>query len=142
MGDKSSIDRYGQQHQYIKKSCSVRQICPGRQGGRQNLPWEGRQGGKQNSPKKLFFWAAFFNPVLGKFSNLRPILSIIFCQGFRISKIFRQPTSRGGGGGAKNRLNGTSKVNTQMDKHTDGHFYLQKESAQRANSLKIISNLH
>ena len=41
--------------------------------------------------------------------------------------------------GAKRRLNGTSKVNTQTDKHTDGHFDLQKASAQRADALKNIS---
>ena len=48
---------------------------------------------------------------------MRPLLSTTFPQGFRISKNIRHPTL---GSGAKRRLNGTSKVNTQMDKHTHG----------------------
>ena len=44
--------------------------------------------------------------------------------------------------GAKRRLNGTLKVNTQKDRQTDGqtdgHFDLQKASAQRADALKIL----
>ena len=43
--------------------------------------------------------------------------------------------------GAKRPLNGTSKVNrqthTQTNRHTDGHFDLQKAPAQRADALKI-----
>ena len=42
--------------------------------------------------------------------------------------------------GTKRRLNGTSKMNTQTDKQTDGrtdeHFDLKKALAQRANALK------
>ena len=45
--------------------------------------------------------------------------------------------------GAKRRLNGTSKVNTQTDGqthgHTDGHFNLKKASAQRVDALKIFA---
>ena len=45
----------------------------------------------------------------------------------------------GKGGGAKRRLNGTSKVNTRT--HTHRHFNLQKASAQRADALKISANI-
>ena len=56
---------------------------------------------------------------------MRPVLSTTFPQGFRISKNIGHPTS---GSGAKRRLHGTLKVNTQTDGqthgHTDGHFDL------------------
>ena len=56
---------------------------------------------------------------------MRPLLLIIFPQGFRISKNIGHPT-------LGRRLNDTSKVNTQTDGqthrqthgHTDGHFNL------------------
>ena len=44
--------------------------------------------------------------------------------------------------GAKRCLNGTSKVNRHIDGHTDGHFDLFKESALRADSLKIQKNIY
>ena len=54
--------------------------------------------GRQNSPKnKLFFARRFYTLYEQKFSNLRPLLSITFPQGFRISKIFGHPTSGSGG---------------------------------------------
>ena len=51
-----------------------------------------------------------------KNSNVRPLLSITFPQGFRISKNIGHRTSRSGG---KRPLNGTSKVNRQTDRQTD-----------------------
>ena len=61
-----------------KKSCSVR----------------------QNSPKNIFFCAAISHHlliILFLFFNLRPLISITFPQGFRISKFFGHPTSGSGG---------------------------------------------
>ena len=40
--------------------------------------------------------------------------------------------------GAKRHLNGISKMNRQTDTHTNGHFDLEKASAQRADALKTI----
>ena len=65
--------------------------------------------------KKLQDCLIFFFKL--KFSNLRPLLSINFPQGFRISKNIGHPTS---GSGAKRRLNGTSKVNRRTNRRTDG----------------------
>ena len=57
---------------------------------------------------------------------MRPLLSITFPQGFRISKNIGHPIL--GSGGKKTPLNGTSKVNRHTDRHTDGqtdgHFDL------------------
>ena len=40
-------------------------------------------------------------------------------------------------GGAKRRLKGTSKVNTWTDKHTDGHFDLQRVHALKIKKSKL-----
>ena len=69
---------------------------------------------------------------------LRPLL-------FKDSKSLKMLDIRLWKVGAKRRLNGTSKVNTQTDRqthrHTDRHIYgridLKKASAQRADALKI-----
>ena len=56
---------------------------------------------------------------------MRPLLFIIFPQGFRISKNIGHPTL---GSGGKRRLNGTSKVNRQTDRQTDRRTFQLIES--------------
>ena len=80
-----------------------------------------------------------------KSSNLRPLLSITFPQGFRISKNIGHPTS--GSAGKKTfkrylksehmdrRTDG--QTHGQTDGQTDGYLDLLKASAQRADALKI-----
>ena len=71
----------------------------------------------------FFFWAAILHPLLVKFSNLRPVLSITFPQGFQISKIFGHPTSENGGKKTFKRYLKSDEytdrqTDTQMDKST------------------------
>ena len=76
---------------------------------------------KAKSAKKNFFFSRRFLTILKqKCSNLRPLLSTTFPQGFWISKNIGHPTS---GSGAKRRLNDTSKVNTQTNTQTDISTY-------------------
>ena len=75
-----------------------------------------------------------------KCSNIRPLLSITFPQGFRISKNIGHPTSGSGGKKTVKRYLKSEQTKTQTDgqtnTQTDGHFNLQKASAQRADALK------
>ena len=61
--------------------------------------------------KKLFLTLQFYTIFEQKSSNLRPFLSITFCQGFRISKKLGHWTS---GSWSKN----TVKLSERTDKHT------------------------
>ena len=64
---------------------------------------------------------------------MRPLLSITFPQGLRISKIFGHPTLVIGGKKMCKRYLKSEQTNP----HTDGHFDLKKALAQRANALKM-----
>ena len=88
---------------------------------------------RQNQQKnKLFFARRFQTTSKQKCLNVTPLLSITFPQGFRISKNIGHPTSGSGGKKTVKRyLKGE-----QTHKQTDGHFDLQKASAQRADALK------
>ena len=55
------------------------------------------------------------------FSNLRPLLSITFPQGFRISKNIGHPTSGSGGKKTVKRYLKSEK-NRQTDRQTDKHM--------------------
>ena len=64
--------------------------------------------------KKLFSLQQFYTLNEQKLSNLRPLLFIIFPQGFLISKNFGHPTSRSGGKKTFKRY-----LKNWTDKHTD-----------------------
>ena len=97
----------------------------------------------ENQQKTNFFFALRFQTTFKqKCPNLRRFFSLLFPKDYESLKIL---DIRLWEVGTKKRLNGTSKVNTQTDGHTDrrthrqtdGHFDLQKASAQRADALKI-----
>ena len=92
---------------------------------------------RQNQQKKTFFAQRFETTFKLKCSNLRPLLSITFSQGFRISKNIGHPTSESGGKMTFKQYLKSEHTNRQTDKQTDGNFNLQKASAQRADALKI-----
>ena len=76
---------------------------------------------------KTLFAASILHLYEKKFSNLRPLLSITFPQGFRKSKMLGYWTLGSGG--------------KQTNRHTYGHLNLQNESAQRADSLKTLKKI-
>ena len=93
------------------------------------------------SQKKLFFFVWRFQTTSKqKCSNLRPLLSITFPQGFRISKNIGHLTLGSGGKKTFKRYLKSEHSDKQTDTQTDGHFNLQKASAQRANALKTNRN--
>ena len=69
---------------------------------------------KAKFSKKNYFFAAILHSLSVNFSNLRPFLSITFCQGFWISKMFGHLIS---GTGGKRHKNSTSK-SKQTDRRT------------------------
>ena len=76
-----------------------------------------RQNQQQQQQQKIS--RQFFTIFKQKCSNLRPLLSITFSQGFQISKNIGHPTS---GSGANRRLKVPQKLtHTWTDKQTDGH---------------------
>ena len=99
----------------------------------------------QNHQKKTFLLRGNFRPLPNK--NVRmldqffPLLFPKDSESLKILDIRLQEV------GAKRPLKGTSKVNTHTDgqtdgredTQTDGHFDLQKASAQRADALKLPS---
>ena len=95
---------------------------------------------RQNQ-QQFFFARRFLTIFEQKCSNLRPLLSITFPQGFRISKNIGHPTSGSGGTKTFKRYLKSEHTHTrtdrQTDRQTDGHFDLQKASAQRADALKM-----
>ena len=70
---------------------------------------------------------AIVHPLLVKFSNLKPLLSIIFPQGFQISKIVGHLTLEGGGKKTFKRYLKIEHTHThsETDTHTDRHTYGQ-----------------
>ena len=79
---------------------------------------------RQNPPKKIFFcfvWR-FKNTSKQKCSNLRPLLSITFPQGFRISINIGHPTLGNGGKETFKRCLKSEHMDRQTDRRTDGHF--------------------
>ena len=98
----------------------------------------------QNQPKNYIIFGDFIHLLNINFQIWDHIFSLLFPQGFWISKSNGHPTL--GSGGKK-----TFKVNTRTDRRTDGqtdgqtdgHFDLYKASAQRADALKTAcSPLH
>ena len=84
--------------------------------------------------KKLFSPCQFYTLYEQQFSNLRPLLSITFPQGFRISKKLGHWTS---GSGGKRPLNGVRKCDGQTDRQTDTRTSRLTESiGLRADALK------
>ena len=76
---------------------------------------------RQNQQKKTFFSARRFQTTFKqKCSNLRPLLSITFPQGFRISKNIRHPTSGSGGKKTVKRYLKSEQTHRQTDRRTDG----------------------
>ena len=59
-----------------------------------------------------------------KGSNVKPLLSITFPQGFRISKNIGHPTSGSGGKKTVKRYLKSEQTDKQTDRHTYGHFDL------------------
>ena len=55
---------------------------------------------------------------------MRPLLSITFPQGFRISKNIGHPTSGSGGKKTVKWYLKSEHTDTHTNKHTDGHFDL------------------
>ena len=78
---------------------------------------------RQNQQKKTFLFARRFLTIFKqKCSNLRPLLSITFPQGFWISKNIGHPIGKWG---QKDVETVPQKwTHTQTDKQTDGHFDL------------------
>ena len=81
---------------------------------------------KDQKPKKtekgeeIFFCAAILdNFQQKKFSYLRPLLSITFPQGFRISKNIRHPTSGSGGKKTVKQYLKSEQTDTRTDGQTD-----------------------
>ena len=94
---------------------------------------------RQNQQKKITFFARRFQTTSKQTcSNLRPLLSITFPQGFRISKNIGHPTSESGGKQTFKWYLKSEQTDRRTDRQTDGHFDLQKVSAQRADALKIF----
>ena len=89
----------------------------------------------QNLPKKNnFFVRQFYFLYKLKFSNVRPLLSITFPQGFQISKNFGYPTS---GSGGKKTFKWYLK-SEQTDRQTNiwTNRLIEISSAQRAVALR------
>ena len=148
MGDKASLDRWGQQHEYHGR---VDQEQPKTQVFRKaekiikntktqkrleiwnisDIPFDQRSlihreawfstcFVRQNQRgKKLFFARRFQTTSKQKCSNLRPLLSITILQGIRIYKIFGHPTSGSGGKKTFKRYHKSE----QTDRHTDKQTY-------------------
>jgi hypothetical protein len=98
---------------------------------------------RQNQPKKNYFLfvCQFKTTSKQKCSNLRPLLSITFPQGFQISKNIGHPTLGSGGKKTFKRYLKSEHTNRltdrQTDGHADGHFDLKKASAQRADAFAL-----
>ena len=90
----------------------------------------------QNQQKKLFFARRFLTIFKPKCSNVRPLLFITFPQEFKISKNIGHPTSGSGGKKTFKLYLKIEQTDKHTDRQTDGHFDLQKASAQRADALK------
>ena len=87
----------------------------------------------KSAKKQTFFFARGFQTIFKqKCSKMRPLLSTTFPQEFQISKNIGNPTSESVGKKTFKRY----LKSEHTDKHTDGHFDLQKASAQRANAWK------
>ena len=88
---------------------------------------------RKNQQKKTFSCAAILDHFQTKMFKCQTTSFHFFPQGFRISKNIAHLT-------LGRPLKGTSKVNRWTDRHTDGqtdgHFDLQKASAQGADALK------
>ena len=82
--------------------------------------------------KKTFFARRFQTTCKQKCSNVRPLLSITFPQGFRISKNIGHPISESGGKKTVKRYLKSEQTNRQIY----GQIDLLKASAQRADALK------
>ena len=79
---------------------------------------------RQNQPKnKLFFARQFQTTSKQKCSNVRPLLSITFPQGFRISKNIGHPTSGSGGKKTVKRYLKSEQTDRQTHKRTDISTY-------------------
>ena len=92
---------------------------------------------RQNRQKKNFFIARRFQTISKqKCSNVKPFLSITFLQGFRISKNIGHPNSGRGGTKTVKQYLKSEQTHTRTHRQTDGHFDLQKASAQMADTLK------
>ena len=79
---------------------------------------------RQNQQKnKLFFARRFQTTSKQKCSNVRPLLSITFPQGFRISKNIGHPTSGSGGKKTVKRYLKSEHTDKQTHKHMDISTY-------------------
>ena len=79
----------------------------------------------QNLPKNQNKLKRRFNAIYEqKVLNLRPLFSITFPQGFRISKNIRHPTSGSGGKKTVKRYLKSEHTNGQIYKQTDGQIDL------------------
>ena len=106
-GDKASLDRCGQQHRCHRRV----------------------DQGKLGKKEKTFFARRFQTTSKQKCSNVRPLLSITFPQGFRISKNIGHPTS--GSGGTKTvKKDGKPK---KTKKSEEKNFFLRGISIQFLN---------
>ena len=75
---------------------------------------------RQNQPKKTIFFVWRFQTTSKlKFSNLRPLLSITFPQGFQISKNIGHPTSGSGGKKTFKRYLQREQTHRQTDRKRD-----------------------
>ena len=89
---------------------------------------------RQNQQKKKKIAQWFYTTSKQKCSNVRPLLSSTFPQGFRISKNFGHPTS--GSGGEIGLKIYHMKRDRQTDKHTD--IATLWKNRPRADSLKTF----
>ena len=78
---------------------------------------------RQNQPKKIFFVWQFQTTSKQKYSNLRPLLSKTFPQGFRLSKNIGHPTLGSGGKKTFKRYLKSEHTDKQMDRQTDISTY-------------------
>ena len=74
---------------------------------------------RQNQQKITFFSRRFQTTFKQKCSNLKPLLSITFPQGFRISKNIGHPTSENGGKKTFKRYLKSEHTNRRTDGRTD-----------------------
>ena len=77
---------------------------------------------RQNQP--FFFFLRFKTTFKQKCSNLRPLISITFPQGFRISKNIGHPI-------AFKRYLKSEHTDRRTDEHADGHFDLYRKHRPR-----------
>ena len=86
--------------------------------------------GPQNQQKKTLIFARQFLTIFKqKCSNMRPLLSITFSQGFRISKNIWHLTSGSGGKKTVKRYLKSEQTNTRTDRQTD------RQTDRRTNRL-------